>query len=329
MSACNPGLLTAGHTEKLTTRADILKRKTQLRGEVSDLSKEAKTYAASSPERSHLYRSIQARIDEQAQLEQELEASFVPQHGPRQLISPRAFFVSPLFRVCSKRVERAREVSLEMKNSLGSILFKYQGPELRQSDGFVFMALLSLARDHRAGSSVSFNAEEVCRQVFSRYDGPARQQLKDHIKRLQRGLLEFEQFSVQLCSRFDFPSRGPWKVSIDSDIVQLFKRSAEVWLDLPLRQAFPEGLCTWLYAYIESQTKLIPTPTERIRELCGSEASEESFPRTLRIALKELAEKGIVDDGWHITKGMLHWRKATTAPLLPAPSEEVLEGALV
>lgn len=293
----------------LTCRQALLESKKQLRSVAQDLTNEAKTFPVNSPERNRLYREIQGHIDEQARLEELIQDAYLPQHSPNQLISPRAFFVSPLFRVCSKRLERSRDMAVELKSSTGQVLFRYSGPELRQSDGMVFMALLNLTRDVRTGESVSFSAEDLCRVVFKRYDGPSRAQLKDHIKRLQRGLIEFERASVQLCLRFDYPSRGPWSVALDRDIVGLFKQSPQVWLDLPKRQALPEGLTTWLYAFIESQSRLIPMPVETLRQLCGSDASDESFPRTLRLALKELNEHGVIDSGWTVAQGMVHWRK--------------------
>lgn len=296
---------------KLNTRECIIKRKVELRAIAEDLSREARSHPANSPERNRLYRVIQEQHDEQTRLEELLTSDFVPQHGPQQLLSPRAFFVSPLFRVASKRVERERNLSLELKNVTGDTVLRYTGPELRQSDGLIFMSLLNLVRDVRAGERVSFNAEEVCRAVFGRYDGPTRNLLRDHIKRLQRGLVEFAEFSVQLCLRFEYPKRGEWSVAMDKDIVQLFRRSAEVWLDFPKRKALPEGLTTWLYGFIESQTKLIPTSISKLHELCGSDSAPESFLRTLRLALKELTEHAVIDPGWSMKGGVVHWRKKT------------------
>lgn len=297
-------------SEGLNTRVNVLERKGALRAYAADLSKEAREYPANSPERNRLYKAIQANHEEQERLETVLDEEFVPQHGPTQLISPRAFFVSPLFRVCSKRLTRQRDISLELKHNNGAVIFQYNGPELRQSDGLVFMALLNLVRDVRAGELVSFQAEELCHTVFGRYDGPTRALLRDHIKRLQRGLVEFDNVSVQLCLRFEFPTRGPWRVGLDKDIVQLFKRSSDVWLELQRRQSLPEGLTTWLYSYIESQTRLIPTAIDTLRELCGSDATSESFLRTLRLALKELNQHGVIDEGWSMKRGMVHWMKA-------------------
>lgn len=296
--------------DNLATRGCVIQRKVGLRARNNDLSKEARLQPANSPERNRLYQVIQDSCNEQSQLEGLLENDFAPQHSPLQLVSPRAFFVSPLFRVGSKKVARERAITLRLNNSQGNVIFTYNGPELRQSDGLVFMALLNLARDIRLGEKISFQAEDVCRNIFGRYDGPTRQLLQEHIKRLQRGLIEFDKFSVQLCLRFDYASRGAWKVALDKDIVQLFRKSTVVWLDLPRRQALTEGLSTWLYAYIESQTKLIPMSLDTLREFCGSEAQPESFTRMFRLALKDLVSQKVIDGGWTLKKGLVHWRKA-------------------
>lgn len=294
----------------LQVRQDLLHQKRTLKEDAKSLEKEARQHPVNSPERNWVYKRIQANLEQQELLEGLLTNDFLPQHSPQQLISPRAFFASALFRVCSKRLEREREHTVEALGPGGVRLFRYTGPELRQSDGLVFMALLNIARDAKLGAPVTFPAESLCKTVFQRYDGPARSQLKEHIKRLQRGLIETGSFSVQLCQRFDYPSKGLWSVTLDKDIVELFKQSTQVWLDLPTRQALPEGLTTWLYSFIESQTRLIPTSVSSLRTLCGSDASEESFPRTLRIALKELNKHGILDAGWSIRGGTLFWRKA-------------------
>jgi hypothetical protein len=293
----------------LTHRRALLSQRESLHAQAVEMATEAQTLAASSPERGVLYRGVQDRHAAKAHLETVLANGFLPAHGAGQLISPRIFFVSPLFRVASKRLERERTLSLALKTSEGGVLLSYSGPELRQSDGLVFMALLNHAKDDRVGTKVRFSAEELCKKTFGRYDGPSRKLLHTHIQRLQRGLLEFETFSVQLCKRFDYPARGEWAVELDPDIVKVFQHSSEIWLDMPKRKALPEGLTTWLYGFIESQTRLIPLQARALRDMCGSEASEESFLRTLRIALKELASHGIIDPGWRVQGGQVFWMK--------------------
>lgn len=291
------------------TRSGILSKKQVLRSAREEANAEAKRVTAQHPERNKFFRVVQDCLLEEEQLERMLQTEFLPQHSEKQLISPRAFFVSPLFRVCSKRLQREELVKVELTRSSGDVVLRYRGPELRQSDGLVFMALLNEARDYRMGTPIKFSAEALCEKVFGRYDGPTRKLLREHIKRLQQALLEFDRFSVQLCQRFDYPSSGMWSISIDKDVRLLFEQSSQVWLDLQIRKQLPDGLASWLYAFIESQSRLIPMPVATLRSLCGSDATEKSFMKILREALTELANKGLLAKEWSIQKGVLRWMK--------------------
>jgi len=218
--------------------------------------------------------------------------------------------MSRLFNVRPKTLARSEEGNFEMTSTQhGS--FSYEGPELRQSDGLVFMALVNMARDFKVGTAVSFDASDMCQWLFGYYDGPGRTRLRQAIHRLQHALLIFEDFSVQLAMRFHFPSRGRWTVMLDPEIVKMFKRSQVVWLDVELRKSLPDGLTSWLYAYVEGQTTLIPQRVDWLREMCGSEATDNrSFHSTLTRSLRKLVEVHVLDEGWSIRDGVLHWRKA-------------------
>lgn len=303
------------------TRSSLLEKKRRIRTERHTAGQDARLEPKDSPERTRLFRVVQDLQLEEDRLEEALQTRFVPQHAGHQLISPRAFFISPLFRVCSKTVERAPEVTVQMTTQTQGVVLHYVGPELRQSDGLVFMALLNLARDAQVGCVVSFSPEKMCEAVMGRYDGPARKRLKEHIKRLQRGLVEFAGMSVQLCQKFEFPTKGEWTVALDADIVALFGHSAHVWLDAARRLALPEGLATWLYAFIESQSRLIPTSVETLRQLCGSDASADSFLRVLRRALGDLAEHGVIESGWKVEAGRVRWMKREPGPSTGVPGE--------
>jgi len=291
------------------TRKELLTelRKAELRAQA--LSKRASLIYSKDAGRERLYSEAFQAQAESIHLEAQLQEQYLPAHSSNQLISPRAFFMSPLFRVCDKRVRRVAHTMVDLKSSSGQTLFSYEGPELRQSDGMVFACLLNLARDHRVGETVKFSAQAVCRMVFDRYDGPTRKLLVEHIQRLQRGLVRFQTFSVQLCLRLNHPPKGDWSIQLDEDIVKLFGASPHVWLDLERRKSLSEGLTTWLYAFVEAQTRLIPTKAEELRVLCGSVASEESFSRMLRVSLSQLSEHRIIDSGWHLKQGTVHWRK--------------------
>ena len=252
---------------------------------------------------------IQAYKAEEDILEGHLSNAFIPQHGPTQLLSPRAFFVSPLFRVRRDNDARADSIKLDLPISTTKGWLRYEGPELRQSDGLVFLALLHMLRDVQVGTAVSIQPVAVCRALFGGYDGHLRNKLRDHIQRLQKGLIISDHFSVQLCLCFDYPTHGSWTVGLDTKIVRLFQMSPEVWLRMKPRMSLPNGLATWLFAYVESQTRLIPMSLMTLHQLCGSAASEKAFSNRMRDALKHLAAAKIIDDGWSVGGGTVRWMK--------------------
>ena len=296
-------------TEETLTRLDILGGIRTAEALRSQSSRDARKTGAGSPERNALYKHIRACIAEENNLEMLLKEKFLPQHGLAQFVSPRAFFLSPLFRVGSNKIARAKHIEHILLGSDESPVIRYEGPELRQSDGLVFMALLHMLRDVRVGTSASFHPDNVCITLLGRYDGNSRKQLREHILRLQRGLMIFERFSVQLCQRFDNPKTGKWTVGLDRDIVRLFQLSPIVWLSLKTRLTLPEGLATWLLGYIESQSRLIPTRISSLRQLSGSQASDKAFTNRLRDALHHLALHHVIDSGWSVQSGTVRWLK--------------------
>lgn len=305
------------------TRRGVLQAKRRSEAGRAEAYKEYRGLSAC-PEKEELQRAIRAYADSAQYLESQLKAEFVPMHGPEQLISPRNFFVSPLFHVRSKKLARQKHVELTLPNSVGRLPVRYAGPELRQCDGRVFLALLHMLRDVRVGTAVTIQADAMCRAIFGGYDGANRKRLREHIQRLQQGLLIFENFSVQLCLRFDFPTSGPWTVSLDPKIVELFRVSPEVWLSVEVRLSLPEGLATWLYTYIASQTRLIPMKLSTLRDLCGSEAGERGFLNRFRDAMKVLAKRGLIDTGWSVARGEVRWLKRRESNSSPgAPTSPV------
>lgn len=298
----------ADQYDRTVTRELILEKKKQLRMAREDAAREARNRALPAECKSTYYDEIRETVLKEQELESMLQDRFLPQHSPRQLITPQAFFVSPLFRVASRAATRESDIDLELTNDHQGKPVYYSGPELRQAEGLVFMALLNMSRDIRTGTLIQFSPEAVCKALFGRYDGPTRARLKDYIRRLQKGQVRFAAFTVHLCLRFSHPASGMWSVALDEDIVGLFKNST-VWLDLNRRLELPEGLSTWLYAYVESQTRLIPTSVETLRKLSGSAAEDKPFRNKLRIALQHLKAHGVLREGWSISEGVVRWCK--------------------
>lgn len=300
--------LSSTDTLVLNSRRGLLRRKQEL----EELQKATVSETRGMPQsdkRNQLFQEIQRYRDEMEVLEEHLTNRFIPQHSPSQLLSPRAFFVSPLFGVRPNSLKREDSIHLPLPSAQGSPPLRYEGPELRQSDGLVFLALLHMMRDVQVGTAVNLKPDEVCKALFGSYDGHNRERLREHIRRLQKGLIVSDKFSVQLCMGFDYPSVGPWTVGLDAKIVKLFQVSPQVWLQMQPLLALPSGLATWLYTFIESQTKLIPMKIEHLKELCGSTAEKRSFTNTLRNALKELTDVGMVEPGWSLKNETITWMK--------------------
>lgn len=247
--------------------------------------------------------------DHVAFLSARLANDFIHLHSPTQFVGNREVLTSPIFNIRNPKSPRSEQVEIFLNRPDKGVI-KYEGPELRQDDGHVFMALLNIARDVRVGKSVGFPPQRLCESLWGYYDGSCRPRLKATISRLQGAILRFTSFRVQLVQRFDFPQRGLWSVSLDTDIVQLFTEQSVVWLDQRQRLLLKNGLPTWLYGYIRSQTTLIPTKVERLRLQCGSEGALDGFRESLKVAMGVMSGVQVVDIGWHIDKhDMLHWRK--------------------
>lgn len=288
-------------------RRDLLDNKEQHRHSRASAARELR-YATNQHERDDLHANIRHEARQEQDIKRILTDRFVPQHSDSQLLGARALFASPLFHVRSKSSPRREHVELLLTPPDMEPL-RYEGPELRQSDARVFLALVHMLRDIRSGVCASFHVRELCQALFGRYDGDSRRQLRESIQRLQRGLLVFSCFSVQMLQRFDFPSHGPWSVSLDPQVAKLFEHTPKVWLQLQQRLALPDGLTTWLYAYVESQRRLIPMQLDTLRALCGAESSGRAFANRLRIALGHLAEAGLIDAGWSLRSDLVRWRK--------------------
>lgn len=292
------------------TRQGLLERTRHVRA-MQQLAHAESQEMPSTRNRNAAFRHVQECAAEADSLENYLTEHFVPQHGPNQLLSPRAFFVSPLFRVCPDRDARAPAVKLELLPPNSKASLRYEGPELRQLDGLVFLTLLHMTRDVHVGKTVSFNAGEVCKALYGGYGGDQRTQLLEQINRLQKGLIHFGSSSVQLCQRFDHPGTGPWTVALDPLINELFKISKETWIRLEPRLRLPSGLATWLFSFVEAQTYLVPIRLTDLKAKCGSRAEDRSFANRMRASLKRLVESSVIEPGWRIKRGELHWEKSS------------------
>ena len=292
----------------MLTRREILSHKRFLQQERQEAYRRTKRKPGS-PQYDDQFKEVRVLAEEAEQLEIRLTQEFVPQHNAEQFLSPRSFFTSPLFCARNKSIARLSQTEFELPARFENASIRYSGPELRQSDARVFLSLLNMLRDVRVGTCATFSPELLCIAILGRYDGNTRVALKLHIQRLQKALIVTARFSVQLCQEFHYPPRGGWSVVLHPHIVELFRATNPVWLHMKTRLDLPDGLTSWLYTYVESQTGLIPTPIARLRALCGSESDLRAFTNSLRLALKELAALRVIDTGWSVRNGEVRWLK--------------------
>ncbi len=241
----------------------------------------------------------------------ELRDNYVPGHGPRQFICPSVFLKSELFRADASAGPR-ENIDCQLHTGTADPV-RYVGPELRQDDALVFMAMVHMGRDFPPATTLTFSATEMCLCLFGGYDGSRRRRLADCIKRLMRGVLTIgNSLSVQLVGEFCHPSAGRWSVSLHPSVIALYKASQHVWLEQPVLLRLNPGLETWMYGFIRAHPSGIDMGIDDLRKRSGCEdSSDATFIRRLRRALDKLIEHDVAPGRqYRITSGVLIWRRA-------------------
>lgn len=244
-------------------------------------------------------------------LEGQLRDNYVPGHGPRQFICPSALLKSELFRAEASAGPR-ETIDCQLHTGTADPV-RYIGPELRQDDALVFMAVVHMGRDFPPATTLTFSATEMCLCLFGGYDGNHRRHLADCIKRLMRGVLTIgSRLSIQLIGAFCHPSAGRWSVSLHPSVIALYKASQHVWLELPVLLRLNPGLETWMYGFIRAHPSGIDMGVDDLRNRSGCEdSSGATFIRRLRRALDKLIEHDVAPGRqYRITSGVLIWHRA-------------------
>lgn len=294
-------------------RIRCLRELAALRDDIREFSTELKEVGSDKKRASELFRFLQRVQERISDIESILQTRFIPKHSPTQFLAPGDILASPIFNVRNRKSVRRAEIELNFIGSRQSGV-SYFGPELRQSDGLVFLAILNMARDIEVGCTVGFEPKRLCETLYGNYCTKQRDILRETIKRLMMGVISTADVSVNLIQTFEHPSRGVWSVSLDPRVVKLFAASQAVWLDIKTRLELPEGLCTWLCLFIKSQPHLSTESISRLRALSGSEASDDAaFCRSLYPALRRLVASGFLDSNWHVRYGVIHWRRSRKA----------------
>lgn len=247
-------------------------------------------------------------------LEENIYDGFLAQHSSNQFCSPQGFLTSAMFSARSRKVERAKNVRVPLQSLRGEQL-AYLGEELRQIDERVLLSLFNVARHFRLGTRVAFSAREFCDATAGGHGGSARRRIQDCVRRLLNAKVELGSTAngnqINLLESCECGGAEEWVVALSTDVSAIYHCSRRVFLDIGQRQQLPDGLATWFYGYVLSQTKLIPQALTFLAEACGSDADDISFRDTLPPVMRKLADAGVVDSGWFIKQRRLHWRKAS------------------
>lgn len=180
--------------------------------------------------------------------------------------------------------------------------FKYRGPEIRQDDGGVLMALIAETCGRMLARAVTFNPLEMCKKLGRETtDGRyAVKHLRQCIKRLKSAVISVEYpqgfLEVSLIARFAGDLHDDkWSVALDPEIVLLFQ-GTPTFIDIKKRALLKEGLQTSLYGHFSAMYNVNTFSIDDLRKHSGSRASLRVFGRILRSALPRLKEAGIIAD---------------------------------
>lgn len=179
----------SGFESGLDSRQGVLDLLNRSRKDVAALRRELRLEERGTDVHKDVSRAVADAEGMKDVLQTRLDSAFVPQHSPTQLASPRDVLASSLFGVRARGAPRHESLVLTLASTrMGEL--KYRGPELRQVDGLVFMLLVNMLRDIKAGVQAAFAPADVCELLLGGYSGQSREQLRQVILRLQQGVFE-------------------------------------------------------------------------------------------------------------------------------------------
>jgi len=178
----------------------------------------------------------------------------------------------------------------------------HRGPELRQDDGGVFMALIAKTRGHLVTKTIAFNPKELVAEM-GREHKDARysvQHLRECIKRLQSSVIGIAQghnfLDVVMVQRFVGDSQL-WTVQLDSDVVLLFQNDDKhpTYIDIKKRARLKDGMQTYLQGHFLAHYEHNEFTLQELQEHSGSDSSLKVFGREVRGALPRLVHAGVIE----------------------------------
>jgi hypothetical protein len=188
----------------------------------------------------------------------------------------------------------------------------YRGDELCQDDLSVLLGLLKKHAGFACSLKIELTPSTFCTQIGWSDNAANIVRLKESLLRLRFAIMiitaaprEDNELSnlakaigtgwtMGFVAGFSF-GEGKWKVKIDESIALMFDTSM-TYLIVSRRNALTEGLQTWLYGFIESNTCAYAIPVEKLKAACGSTATLKEFSRQIRDAIPKLVAAKVLQD---------------------------------
>jgi len=210
------------------------------------------------------------------------------------------------YRDNGEKVIERREINVTLPSFRGASI-EYKGPELRQDDATVWLALVHRTREGLVDATVEFDPREFAASIGWDAHKKSVDKLAVCIERMQSALVrltinETSGLRAALVGAFDWsPER--WSVRLDPRIVGLFE-GGTTFLPRAERAQLTDGLQTWLASFLRAQSDENIFELADLAKFSGSEAVLKTFGEQVRETLPKLVAAGVVK-GFSFGRGKL------------------------
>ncbi len=214
---------------------------------------------------------------------------------------PNKLLHCALFRVADKRKPRVEHLTVEFNLSSGGRLI-FTGKELRQAEGAVFAYLCHLSAGKGLNQWLPVNAREAVKTLGWSVTKHSIEKLKACLDNLCGATLRRvdengnREGAAGLVSEWRSVGDDLLEVKQPESLMSLWQDFAHpTHLNLGNLGLLPEGLASWLYAFLCANDCSRGFSYEQIHALCGSDSTDpKQFAKDVRAALDKLKALGVL-----------------------------------
>ena len=196
---------------------------------------------------------------------------------------------------------RIEFIKKEILVSAAGGTIRHSGPELRQDDGGVFMALLAKTRGDVLTKTVSFCPRALVKEMGreAKHGHYSIAHLRECIERLQSSTLAIKQgnsfLNVVMVPRFNGDSQL-WTVRFDDTVARLFRADEKhpTYINIKQRAQLTDGMQTMLQGYFFAMWEEHEFSLVGLHTFSKSAMSMKVFGREVRKALPRLVAAGVI-----------------------------------